>query len=145
MKKCGYCHSEKKFSEFSFKSKSRGTLQNWCKSCQKLYKDEHYKQNSSFYVKKARERNLKTRKLYREKIVKILENNPCVDCGERDIFVLEFDHVRGKKVECISKLVQDVVSWKRIESEIAKCEVRCANCHRRKTIKQFGFYEVKTV
>lgn len=30
--------------------------------------------------------------------------------------------------------------WARVWEEIQKCEVRCANCHRRRTAKQFGWY-----
>ena len=62
-----------------------------------------------------------------------LASHPCVDCGEADIVVLEFDHVIGEKHKAISVLVQNAASTRRIAQEIAKCEVRCANCHRRRT------------
>lgn len=42
---------------------------------------------------------------------------------------LQFDHVRGEKVESISRMVLMALSWERIEAEIAKCDVVCANCH----------------
>ena len=61
----------------------------------------------------------------------------CVDCGEADPIVLEFDHVRGTKQDNVSTLIGRAFSWKRILEEVAKCEVRCANCHRRKTAAQF--------
>ncbi|QDH48465.1 hypothetical protein SEA_ZIKO_129 [Gordonia phage Ziko] len=28
-----------------------------------------------------------------------------------------------------------------VKEEIAKCDVRCANCHRRKTVTQFGWWK----
>jgi hypothetical protein len=56
--------------------------------------------------------------------------------------VLQFDHVRGTKVDTISGLIADRASLKRIESEIAKCEIRCANCHSRKTARERGWYAI---
>lgn len=52
----------------------------------------------------------------------------CVDCGTKDIRVLEFDHVRGEKSFSLSK--PKLRSLAEIETEIAKCEVRCRNHHR---------------
>lgn len=66
--------------------------------------------------------------------------HPCVDCGETDLVVLEFDHQRDKSFEVGRAISSSCRSWARILQEIAKCEVRCANCHRRKTAKQQGNY-----
>jgi len=63
----------------------------------------------------------------------------CVDCGERELVVLDFDHVKGKTAS-VSALARRECSIARLEEEIAKCEVRCANCHRRKTAATFGYY-----
>lgn len=53
--------------------------------------------------------------------------------------VLEFDHRdRNEKAENISNLILNA-SWERIETEIKKCDVLCANCHRRKTAAQFEY------
>ena len=52
----------------------------------------------------------------------------CVDCGYNEHpDALEFDHVRGEKVANVANLVNR--GMPAILEEIAKCEVRCANCH----------------
>ena len=72
-----------------------------------------------------------------EFVVAYLREHPCVDCGEEDPVVLEFDHLRDKKFP-ISKGLTDR-NWQDVLDEIAKCEVVCANCHRRRTAKRGGF------
>lgn len=64
--------------------------------------------------------------------------HPCVDCGETDPIVLDADHVRGKKHFNISAMLQGY-AWSAVLEELEKCEMRCANCHRRKTAKEFGY------
>ncbi|MBK5238953.1 MAG: hypothetical protein JJE28_07585 [Actinomycetales bacterium] len=59
--------------------------------------------------------------------------HPCVDCGEADIEVLDFDHVRGTKTANVSNLTRKGHSLTRLKAEVALCEVRCSNCHRRIT------------
>jgi 5-methylcytosine-specific restriction endonuclease McrA len=70
-------------------------------------------------------------------VVDFLREHPCVDCGEDDPVVLEFDHLRDKKFS-ISEGLQGR-RWQDVLDEIAKCEVVCANCHRRRTAKRGGF------
>jgi hypothetical protein len=63
--------------------------------------------------------------------------HPCVDCGEQDIRCLEFDHRdRSTKTASIAFLLRAAVSWEVIRAEIEKCDVRCANCHSRRTAAQ---------
>jgi hypothetical protein len=64
-----------------------------------------------------------------------LAEHPCVDCGEADPEVLDFDHIpgRGPKLANVSVLLQQHYSLRRLIAEVALCEVRCANCHRRIT------------
>ena len=52
--------------------------------------------------------------------------------------VLDFDHI-GRKRELVSALVARGAPWRRIATEIAQCEVRCANCHRRATARRAGW------
>lgn len=74
-------------------------------------------------------------------IYEYLASHPCVDCGEPDPVVLEFDHVRGDKRANVKRMVSGTYSLERVLEEIAKCEVRCANCHRRITARRGGFYD----
>lgn len=82
----------------------------------------------------------KTKIRNREYLWNYLKNNSCVDCGEDDPIVLQFDHVRGIKKFNVSQSVRDKKSIETIDKEISKCEVRCANCHTRKTAKDFKYY-----
>ena len=59
----------------------------------------------------------------------------CTDCGyDANADALEYDHLPGfEKVAAVSTLLRGGASWERVEAEIAKCEVVCANCHRIRT------------
>ena len=65
-----------------------------------------------------------------------LKGKSCVDCGNSDKRVLEFDHVRGIKEGHISHAVKNAWSIERLQKEIDKCEIRCCNCHRIVTINR---------
>ena len=56
------------------------------------------------------------------------------NCGEADPVVLERDHM-GNKVGNVADLVHQRVVWGTILEELEKYQIRCANCHRRKTAK----------
>jgi hypothetical protein len=62
-----------------------------------------------------------------------LRSHPCVDCGCGDVRCLQFDHVRGEK--CFNVSIA-TLKWEKIMAEIAKCEVRCANCHKIRHYKE---------
>jgi hypothetical protein len=68
-------------------------------------------------------------------LLEYLRRTPCVDCEEQDPVVLDFDHV-GVKRWGVVQLAGRECSIANLEREIAECEVRCANCHRRRTIVQ---------
>lgn len=69
----------------------------------------------------------------RLRVLEILEASACADCGEDDPLVLDFDH-RGEKIDAVTRLA-NWCSATRLEHEIAKCEIRCANCHAVRTRK----------
>ncbi len=65
--------------------------------------------------------------------------HPCVQCGESDPMVLEFHHLGGKEKE-ISFMITGGYPIAKIQAERDKCQVLCANCHRRKTVKERGWF-----
>jgi hypothetical protein len=56
--------------------------------------------------------------------------------------LLDFDHRAGEtKVDDVARLIWDR-KWVAAAEEIAKCDVRCVRCHRRKTARQFGWSRI---
>lgn len=140
---CTVCQEEKCTTEFNWKIKSQQILQPSCKKCSNKKSSEHYLANKDIYKKRARDFSKIQIDSNRENLYKYLEEHSCVDCGEKDPIVLQLDHVRGKKRGDVSKMVRSCYSWKSISEELDKCEVRCANCHSRKTAKQQGWFKFK--
>ena len=54
--------------------------------------------------------------------------------------VLDFDHVRGVKIMGVAELLAGVYPLATLKAEVSKCDVRCANCHRRKTLRDQASY-----
>jgi len=94
---------------------------------------EHYKRNKALYKSRSKKRNHNQRSWNKEFILRIKNMFDCVDCGESEPIVLEFDHVRGEKYKNVSDMVNQSYSIETIKDEIRKCDIRCANCHRKKT------------
>lgn len=68
-----------------------------------------------------------------------LDGAGCTDCGTHELCVLDFDHISGKTANVID-LARSGCSVERLRTEIARCEIRCANCHRRRTSSGAGDY-----
>lgn len=131
MKLCTTCKEEKQHSEFN-KNRSRPDgLGTKCRMCMKAYRDEYYKKNKALIISQNSERRKAIKSALITNIFAYLEDHPCVDCGNDDPRVLEFDHLPGyQKVAEIGEMIQNSWSWHKVLEEIQKCEVRCANCHR---------------
>jgi hypothetical protein len=137
MRRCGRCHLEKPVEEFAWRRRARGQRDNYCRSCRAAYKQEHYRANRQRYIDAAGKRRRRVAAKRVVYLVDYLREHPCVDCGEADPVVLEFDHL-GDKEFGIGARWRDR-SWQAVLDEIAKCEVVCANCHRRRTARRGGF------
>lgn len=124
---CSRCKTEKDESEFNRSSKSKSGRHTYCRTCQK----EHYQRNKVKHIANVKTRNDNQKRLVRQIIWDHLATHPCVDCGESDPIVLEFDHIDPQKK---SYTVPDMVTFPvdKVKQEIAKCDIRCANCHKRR-------------
>lgn len=128
-KTCHRCKAEKPLSEFGKNAARRDGHQSACRVCVKHYNRQYYLRSPqrnadrSAWIESAREEGFRY-------IFEYLRAHPCVDCGNGDLRVLDFDHVTGTKEFCVTDAVRAGTPLDEIIAEIAKCEVRCANCHR---------------
>lgn len=138
--RCSRCKREKVEELFAKRSTTKTGRQDYCIECGKRYHREWYARNKTQAKERVKVRSKEQRDAVREKVLCYLIGSPCVDCGEGDPVVLEFDHVVGKKAFNIGSALSGSYSWGTIEKEISKCVVRCANCHRRITAKRRGWF-----
>lgn len=145
-KKCTKCNEIKILSEFNKnKSKSDGYA-SACRLCDNSISKAYYEKNNEkqkMQISKAKKIRLsENRKLY----LSYLKGQSCIDCGENNPIVLDHDHRDDTiKIESISKMMTLGYGWDTVLIEINKCDIRCANCHRIRTAKQFGWYNSMTL
>ena len=131
MKTCSVCSNE--VAELATRSSK-------CKPCHNAYTRQHYADNKQYYIDKAKRNNKVYLDQARVWVGEYLVSHPCVDCGNTDHRVLEFDHRDPTtKVADVSDMMRNR-SLAVVQSEVAKCDVRCANCHRIRTAEQFGWF-----
>jgi|18_taG_2_1085343.scaffolds.fasta_scaffold213316_1 hypothetical protein len=106
----------------------------------KAYQKKHYQENKEQYSERNKRNKKKRTKENTQYRREVLQQNPCVDCGEKDPCLLEFDHVRGIKKYNLSRMWTTGYSLDKIKEELKKCDIRCANCHRKKTATEKGWY-----
>lgn len=146
MKTCSKCNSSKPESEYYVKDSVSRRLHAQCKMCYKehriTYYKEHYEKFGELYRHRARARKARIKNELRHKLYSFMESKRCVQCGERDLCVLEFDHIDpDTKAFGIAKGLSYCYDWQKILKEIRKCQILCANCHKRKTAKQQGWFK----
>ena len=137
IRKCGRCGHSKNADDFAWRRRARGQRDNYCRPCRAAYKQKHYAANRARYIAAALRRSQTIARERAAYLIEFFADHPCVDCRERDPLVLEFDHQRDKSF-VISKGLRDR-SWQAVLAEIDKCDVVCANCHRRRTALRAGF------
>jgi len=135
IKTCKKCGESKPVAMFSKNRRRKSGLQDHCKACIKIRDAENYENNPDKFASWSKDRRLRVRK----QVFEYLLTHPCIECGERDIIVLEFDHRAQytKRFDVMSATHGH--SWKTILAEIKKCDVVCANCHKRRTAKMMNW------
>ena len=141
IKECPKCNVEKTAFEFPVHNAKSYSCGRYCLACQRLYSRAHYQKNKASHNPRRAQHTVEYRNRNRIFIAQILAKASCVDCGERDPIVLEFDHVRGQKKYDIAFMTNAGIAIRTLESELAKCVVRCANCHRRRTARLGGYWK----
>jgi len=127
MKICSKCKQEKNEIEFNKNAVRKDGLQSFCRVCDNERKRKYYAQNPTRFFKY----NDKRTQRLREEVQKYKTEKGCAHCGERDFRCLDFHHSDANlKVAEVSFLMRyrgEAAVWE----EITKCEVVCANCHRK--------------
>ncbi len=147
---CTKCGVLKRTDEFPWRTssgKGRRFRRRWCRDCcnagnreffaghpdvrKKAYRDYWNKDDPRYAQRLLRSRALaKKTKLLNYAFMDAEKARGCLDCGERDWRVLQFDHVRGKTAN-LATLSR--CSTRTFLAELDRCEVVCANCHARRT------------
>ena len=127
MKICSKCSEYKNLTNFYIRNNLPTSA---CKSCERKRVVEWQHNNRS----KRRMQRIRRKKTVTKLVLEFLLNNHCVDCEEDDPYVLDFDHINpDTKHKEVSTLISQEASWNRVKKEMDKCQIRCANCHRKKT------------
>lgn len=125
-------------SEYAKNTSRPDGLQTSCKGCHRQYVNAHYQAHKPYYKAKAR-KNADAHYAEREAWINNFKSGPCLDCGGRfPPCAMDFDHVRGTKIDNVSWMRVRGRSKASILAEIAKCELVCANCHRIRTHSRLG-------
>ena len=92
------------------------------------YRREWYKKNKESEKKHVKRRKLEIKKWFKNYKKSLF----CKKCSEKHPATLDFHHKsKNEKEREIGFMVNDGYSIKKIKQEIKKCEVLCANCHRK--------------
>ena len=141
MKKCDHCKQLKSKEEFHWKYKALRIRHNTCKECAKIHNKKYFSGPAhDKHLQNVNERKAYARQHARDYVIAYLLTHPCEGCGESDIRVLEFHHVRGEKYKAVAYMVSGGYSIERIQGELDKCQVLCANCHRKITNEEKDWY-----
>ena len=130
---CSRCKTPKDADEFSKNRTKSDGLNNVCKLCNKAYQKKYYRDNYEECRENLRKSNQRLRKRIREFVYE-KKGAPCTDCKvQYSPWVMQFDHVSEDKLDDVARMAGQGRPIEKIQLEIDKCEVVCANCHAERT------------
>ena len=141
------CNIEKPITEFRLRNQFTTRRQSHCIDCALKMGRKWYEENKERHVQNVRENTKKAKQVAREFVHQYLLAHPCQGPdGEgcpyqaTDPAVLEFHHVGEKNWE-VGRMLAQGYSPDAIALEISQCVVLCANCHRRLTAQEKGWFK----
>jgi hypothetical protein len=136
---CSQCGLEKDEEEFPLRNHFTKRRQSYCLDCKSKMHASWYERNKDYQKANAKKHRIESRTAAKEYIWNYLLTHPCISCDETDPVVLEFHHRHGKD-KAVTEMASAGYPISRIQAEIDKCDVLCANCHRRLTAKERGWF-----
>lgn len=141
MKCCTCCKLTKPLSEFN-RNKSRADgLNNICRGCSTERSRRYYVENRELHKATVGARRNAVVAANQTNYLEYLRAHPCCDCGNGDIRVLEADHLHSK-YKNVSEMLSGGCSWSTLLTELEKCDIVCANCHRIRTHTRANSYRI---
>lgn len=135
VKQCSVCKEIKPISAFSRRGNKgweRHALKSNCNDCR-------YKTIKRCYDKdkeRVRERSRQRRQELRE-LLQQAKTKPCADCGiTYPYYVMDFDHRPDETKHFKLASASRWHSREKLLTEVKKCDVVCANCHRIRTFER---------
>ena len=138
-KVCVTCLQEKDETEFNWRYKALGVRHKTCRECHHKHQNNWYERHKEQHLENVHARKRRVRDDAREYVWQYLSTHPCISCGASDPVVLEFHHREGKD-NAVSEMVAGGYPIHTIQKEIDKCDVLCANCHRKLTHTERGWF-----
>lgn len=139
MKTCGTCRQSKPITEFNRKASRPDGLQEVCRDCNRESSRRYYAENREKHIQVIVAKTARRRAEAKAFLAEYFRDHPCVDCGMADLRVLDFDHRPGSgKRKDVMRMVNEGFSLRVLIEEIAKCDVRCRNCHAIATLDRAG-------
>lgn len=103
----------------------------------KYWKEVWYPNNKAKHIANNTSYNIERRANVKKLLGDMKLEKGCIDCGYNSHpEALEYDHISDNKEFSVSRAIAMGYSMKRIETEISKCELVCANCHRVRTFNR---------
>lgn len=88
--------------------------------------------NREQYMRGIKKSNARRLTVLRDYLIKIKAESACIKCGEDTDCCLDFHHRDpATKSFAVSQGPTRKVSLRRFQAEINKCDILCANCHRK--------------